>query len=277
MSPRFNDDAVAEIVAADARQASPAEMKELYVKRNTFNVGLDEPVYRIVELRYFFEDLNGCYLTYTKIDKSKWGDSSENPMLNRPFPDPVTGLHLTLNGLVEKVYGSCWSSTPFDDPDQWAIFSRRQPSVRIQSTPRKLLTTAMHLGNSDYMHQHVMGRMEYGTDAQIEAYFADQNWQKHLDSLGQGIAASFFRLSESLQSEDEVRLLYDGMNNTWDKTKVKLVDHFAKLPFDWTSVLDAVVVGPFVQDGGEQNVRNTLHKHNVRCPVSSSLTRTHSG
>ena len=191
MSPRFNDDAVAEIVAADARQASPAQMKELYVKRNTFNVGLDEPVYRIVELRYFFEDLNGCYLTYTKIDKSKWGDSSENPMLNRPFPDPVTGLHLTLNGLVEKVYGSCWSSTPFDDPDQWAIFSRSQPSVRIQSTPRKLLTTAMHLGNSDYMHQHVMGRMEYGTDAQIEAYFADQNWQKHLDSLGQGIVASF--------------------------------------------------------------------------------------
>ncbi len=67
------------------------------------------------------------------------------------------------------------------------------------------------------------------------------------------------------------------MNNTWDKTKVILVDHFAKLPFDRTSVLDAVVVGPFVQDGGEQHVRNTLHKHNVRYPVSSSLTRTHSG
>jgi hypothetical protein len=38
------------------------------------------------------------------------------------------------------------------------------------------------------MLQHVIGKMQYAKDTEIEAYFADPDWQKHLDCFGQGIA-----------------------------------------------------------------------------------------
>lgn len=277
MIPRFNTDIVGAIVKADCRGVPYEEMRDLYIQRNVFEVALDAPVYRIMELQYFREDLSRKCLTYTKIDKSNWGDSSENPLLDREFKDVVTGAPLTLNGVVASVYGSCWSATALDAQSDWAIFSRRNPSVRVQSTPRKLLDAAMSRGNEFYMLQHVIGKMQYATDAEIEAHFSDQNWEKHLDSLGQGIAASFLRLNNNLSSEDEVRLLYDHTDGAWPKSNVRIVDRFAKVPFDWLAAVNGVVVGPFVSDGGEAIVRSELQGFGINCAVSSSPTRTSVG
>ncbi|MGI2228938.1 hypothetical protein ACRPM7_03030 [Burkholderia vietnamiensis] len=277
MTLRFNDDIVGEIVRADLRGASDEEMRNLYIQRNVFEVDLDTPVYRIIELQYFREDLSEKCLTYTKIDKSNWGDSTENPLLDREFKDEVTGGVLTLNGVVATVYGSCWSATALDGQFDWAIFSRRKPSVRVQSTPRKLLDAAMSRGNKFYMLQHAIGKMQYATDAEIETHFSDPNWQKHLDSLGQGIAASFLRLSENLSSEDEVRLIYDHSSEAWPTANVRIVDRFAKVPFDWVAAVDGVVVGPFAPDGEETKIRSELQGFGINCAVSSSSTRTSVG
>jgi len=276
MVPRFNIDIAGEIVRADCRSASQEEMRGLYIQRNVFEVDLDAPVYRIMELQYFREDLSERCLTYTKIDKSNWGDSSENPLLDREFKDDVSGGPLTL-GVVATVYGSCWSAKLLDAPSDWAIFSRNKPSVRVQSTPRRLLDAAMSRDNKFYMLQHFIGKMRYSTDAEIEAHFSDANWGKHLDSLGQGIAASFLRLNENLANEDEVRLLYDHSDEAWPKTNVRLVDRFAKVPFDWAAAIDGVVVGPFVPDGGEAVIRNELLGSGIDCPVSRSSTRVSVG
>ncbi|WP_343665460.1 hypothetical protein [Paraburkholderia tropica] len=277
MVVRFNADIVGEIVRADARGESDAVMRSLYIRRNVFEVDLDAPVYRIIELQYFREDLSEKCLTYTKIDKSNWGDSTENPLLGREFKDEVTGGVLTLDGVVATVYGSCWSATALDTQSAWAIFSRRNPSVRVQSTPRKLLDAAMSNANKFYMLQHAIGKMQYATDDEIEAYFSDPDWQKHLDSLGQGIAASFLRLNENLSSEDEVRLIYDHLNGEWPAANVRLVDRFAKVPFDWMVAVDGVVVGPFAPDGEEAKVRSELLGLGINCPVISSPTRTSAG
>lgn len=277
MVPRFNKDIIGKIVQADCRGASQEEMRDLYIQQNVFDVDLDAPVYRIMELQYFRKDLSEKCLTYTKIDKSNWGDSSENPLLDRMFKDIATGAPLTLNGVVATVYGSCWSATALDSLPDWAIFSRRNPSVRVQSTPRKLLDAAMSRDNKFYMLQHVIGKMQYATDAEIKAHFSDMNWEKHLDSLGQGIAASFLRLDENLANEDEVRLLYDHSNEAWTGTNVRVVDRFAKAPFDWFTAVDGVVVGPFVSDRGEAIIRSELQGFAINCPVSSSPTRTSVG
>lgn len=274
---RFNADIVGEIIQADCRGASDKEMKDLYIQRNVFDIDLDAPVYRIMESQYFREDVSEKCLTYTKIDKSNWGDSSENPLLNRKFKDGVTGAALTLNGVVAAVYGSCWSATALDTLSEWAIFSRRNPSVRVQSTPRKLLNAAMSRDNKFYMLQHAIGKMCYATDVEIDAYFSDPNWEKHLDSLGQGIAASFLRLSENLSSEDEVRLLYDHYTEAWPKANVRIAGLFAKVPFDWPVAIDGVVVGPFVPDGGEALIRGEMQNFGINCTVSSSPTRTSVG
>ena len=277
MTLRFNHKIVGEIVQADCRGASNDEMRSLYIRRNVFEVDLDAPVYRIIELQYFREDISDKCLTYTKIDKSNWGDSTENPLLDREFKDEVTGGVLTLNGVVATAYGSCWSATALDTQSDWAIFSRRNASVRVQSTPRKLLDAAMSKENKFYMLQHAIGKMQYETDAAIEAYFSDPNWQKHLDSLGQGVAASFLRLNTNLSSEDEVRLIYDHLNGEWPAANVRLVDRFAKVPFDWMAAVDSVVVGPFAPNGQEATIRGELQGFGINCPVSSSPTRTSVG
>lgn len=277
MTVRFNADIVGEIVRADLRGESEAVMRNLYIQRNAFEVDLDAPVYRIIELQYFREDLRDKCLTYTKIDKSNWGDSTENPLLDREFKDEVTGGVLTLNGVVATAYGSCWSATALDTQSDWAIFSRRNPSVRVQSTPRKLLDAAMSRDNKFYMLQHAIGKMQYATDAEIEAYFSDPDWQKHLDSLGQGIAASFLHLNENLSSEDEVRLIYDHSNDVWPAANVRVVDRFAKVPFGWLAAVDGVVVGPFAPDGEEAKIRGELQGFGISCQVTSSPTRTSVG
>lgn len=277
MTLRFNDEIVREIVRADCRGASNEEIRNLYIQRNVFEVDLDAPVYRIVELQYFREDISSKFLTYTKIDKSNWGDSTENPLLDREFKDEVTGGVLTLNGVVATIYGSCWSATALDTQSDWAIFSRRNPSVRVQSTPRKLLDAAMSRGNQFYMLQHAIGKMQYAKDSEIEAYFSDSNWQKHLDSLGQGIAASFLRLNENLSNEDEVRLIYDHSSDAWPAANVHIVDRFAKVPFNWVAAVESVVVGPFAPDGEEAKIRGELQAVGINCTVTSSPTRTSVG
>ena len=119
--------------------------------------------------------------------------------------------------------------------------------------------------------------MRYAPDTEIEEYFSDPNWEKHVDSLGQGVAASFLRLNNDLSSEDEVRLLYDHSSETWPQTNVQIVNRFAKVPFDWLVVVDGVVVGPFVPDGGAATIQSELQGFGINCPVSSSPTRTSVG
>lgn len=266
---RFNPATMTAIIQADCRGASAEDMKELYIPRNSFDLDLDAPIYRIKELQYFCEDLHEKCLTHIKINKLNWNDSSENPLLNRTFPDTVTDMPLTLNGLVDTVYGSCWSATAFNTLDKWATFSHRKPCVRLQSTPRKLLNAVMNTDNQLYMLQHFIGRMQYAEDNEIEDYFSDSNWEKHLDSLGQGIAASFLQLSKNLSSEDEVRLIYNHLDEAWPKDNVRLIGQLAKVPFDWSVAIDGVVVGPFGPEDGEAIIRDKLKGYGTNCSVSS--------
>lgn len=272
MISRFNDDVSGAIIRAHGK-GDIHLLRDLYIQRNALGADLDAPVYRIMEWDHFLGDLRQNCLTYMRIDKIGWQDSSENPLLNRKFYDPVSGEYLTLNGVVEGVYGSCWSSTA-SDGKEWAVFSRNNPCLRVQSTPRKLLDAAMCRRNRYYMLRHFIGRMQYADATEIEAYFSDPNWEKHLDGLGQGLAASFLCLSEDLEDEDEVRLLYSHSADLWSRRHVRIHTTFASVPFDWQLAIDGVVVGPLVPNGGEASMRTELTQRGIRCPVTSSGRRT---
>lgn len=271
---RFNDNIVGQIIRADSLGASPQEMKELYIQRNAFEVDVHAPIYRIVRLEHLYEDLRDKCLTHTKIDKLGWGDSTENPLLDRSFVDEVTGNELTLNGVVGSVFGSCWSRSKLDQPDEWAIFSRLQPSVRLQSTPHKLLAAAMSIENPFYSLQHMIGKMRYQPEQEIEAHFGDPDWQKHLDSLGQGIAASFLILSEDLSNEDEVRLLYNHLDEPWARVNARLTGQFAKIPFDWGKAIQEVTVGPFVVNESMATLSAKLRELGITCPISIGAAKS---
>ena len=280
MVPISDADIAGKIRRATFQGASMEEMRPLYIERNAFELALDAPVYRIIELQYFLEDWSKKRLTYSKIDKIIWKDSSENLLLFQKFKDEITdGQFPLFNEIVSRFYGSCWSATAFDTTsDNWAIFSRNNPAVRVQSTPRKLLDTTMSKKNKFYMLQHFIGKMRYAADVDIKEYFSDPNWEKYLDSNGQGIATSFLLLSENLSHENEVRLIYDHLGE-WSNDNVWVTADrcFAKVPFNWPAVIDDLVVGPLVSDGEKIMICKELKEFGINCTVSSSSTRTNIG
>jgi len=269
-----NEAEIGAVVAADARDASRTEMMPLFVARNIYLVDPDVPIYRIVETDHLLDDIAHGILTHTRIGEKSWGDPLENPLLDRQFTDPLTGGPISLRPLVEDAFGSCWSCTPLDSPGHWGYFSYGRPSVRIASTPRRLLGAVMSEANPYSDLQHAVGRIQYVSEVEIEDYFGDADYSKHFDSLAHGIHLSLMALQTGLRDEDEVRLICDAMkNDSWQQKKLKLVEPFLKVPCNWQSVISGVVAGPFVGAGGEKDIQHKLHVLGIVCPVSSSPSR----
>lgn len=273
-----NADAVVAVQRADARGLTRVQLKPLYVVQNAYDVELDDPIYRILPIEYLLKDIEASQLTHTRISADNWGDKYENPLLTRKYRDTQTGETFTLNGVVKNMFGSCWSQAALDSNDMWSMFSHGKPSVRLQSTPRKLLSAAMHVDNPYYSLHHAIGRVRYQSRAALDAYFDDPDFEKHLDSLGQGISLSLTRLHTSTEPEDEVRLLCNYMEaEPWARKNMLLTGEFLKIPFDWNGVVDAVHVGPRIEDGGLHKVTQALQALGIQCRVTSSPTRPYRG
>ncbi|MDF3982184.1 hypothetical protein P3W23_09300 [Luteibacter sp. PPL554] len=267
MQTRFNSEILDAIRAADARGATRAEMRELYIWRNALDIDLDCPVYRIAEYAHVVADIeSGCY-TSNRIDKKVWGDKSENPLLNRPIDDLLTGDRIWFDGVVADVFGSSWSTACSDDGPEWRIFTRNQPGVRMHSTARKLLDASMSPCNRFAMNQHFVGAMQYADAAVIEDFFSDPLWEKHLDDQGHGITSSFLRLSDDLAYEREVRLLYHHSSDLWARRAVQVRAGLASIPFAWAKALDRLVVGAGVTDEEVDTITERLRAVGSQCPV----------
>lgn len=276
-----NLDAIGAVVAADARGASPQEMKQAVMARQTFDVDLDAPLYRILPAPNLLADIENGRLTHSAIDPDLWDDDNENPLLNRIFDDRELGTDLDVRPLVEHTYGSCWSLAPTAPPEAWRYFSHGQPAVRIQSTGRKLLNAVMDLRNPHYQHQHSLGRVQYVAADALDAYFGDGNWQKHLCPLGHRIALATSALGKDFIHEDEVRLLFspevhhqwavqhvffDEISDTPFRSGLPLR---ASPPFDWDGVIDHVVTSPLLDRTETAKLGVDLAAAGIAAPIDS--------
>lgn len=277
MHIRYNQSAVEAIQKASFNDVPIPDMKPLYIQQNTFDIDLDEPIFRVLAERYLIDDISRSLLTHSRISKALWGDKYENPLLGVEFDDPSGSGKLTLDGIVENMFGVCWTDDAIESIVAWNNFSHNEPSVRIKSTPRKILNAAMNTTNPYFMNHHHMGKVMYTDAGQIIASFG-KNFEAHLDSLGQGGVLSLLNLRKSLATEREVRLIYSHMpHESWVCKNVVLCGNYCKTPFDWKSVVDEVVVGPLVADGGEAVLRRKLLALSIDCPIFSSSFRAHVG
>lgn len=275
---RRNQAAIEAVQRASFRDTPAEEMKHLYIEQNTFDLDLDQPIYRVMAECFLIDDISHGCLTHTRINKRTWLDNMENPLLDVAFPDSATGGTLTLNGVVEDMFGICWTEDPSDSELAWNNFSHGRPSVCIQSTPRKILIAAMSRENPFYMLHHHIGKVEYTDADTIRESFRGQDFEKHLDSLGQGAVLSLMQLRSAVSVEREVRLVYSYMpNENWVQQHVKLVSDFCKIPFAWDNVIDEIVVGPLVVNGGEAILKSKLQQLNINRPIISSTHRASVG
>lgn len=278
MNIHMSEEAIGAVIRADLQGVPRTAMKPLYVARNTIGVDLDVPIHRIVQTDHLLGDIKQAQLTHSRICRKLWDGAAENPMLGRTFQLPETGEAFTFDGVLRDMFGSCWSLTALDTAGSWGYFSRGKPSVRIESTPRKLLSAVMNIDNRTYDVQHAIAQVQYELEEEVEAYFKDPNFDKHLDSLGQGILVAVTTLLTRHQSEREVRLLCNYLpNEAWVQAHVRLEGDHLRVPFDWTDVIRSVVTGPLVPDGGQQALADQLQSLGIDCVISSSDKRAHSG
>jgi hypothetical protein len=268
---RKNEDAIAAVIAADARGVLKSQIKPLYVERSIFDVDPDTPVYRIVPTEYLLKDMRNRQLTHTRISPSIWGDKAENPLLNRHYPDAVAGCTFTLNGVVENMFGSCWSLTALDGFYDWPMFSYGKPSVRVESTPRRLLSAAMNDANPYYELQHAIGKVHYSTTEELDRKFSSSSPDQYFDGLGHGIYLSLMSLADNVKNETEVRLVCDFMfQQTWIQQNMRLELDFLKVPFDWTDVIRSVVIGPSVPETDRDPLEQELRGLGIIGPITIS-------
>ncbi len=268
-----NEAARAKVVAADAQGWTRAQMKPLVVEGNIFDIDPDAPIYRIVETHLLVDDLSKGRLSHSAIGEESWDDPAENPLENQQFVDAVTGLPILFGSLTNDLYGSCWSLHPTATQEMWANFSYGNPSVRIETTPRKLLDAVMDISNDFISLQHFIGKVAYVDSDEFDRFFSDPNFEKHLDPNGQHLALSVMNLPDDLQAEQEVRLVYMADRNHQWTQNVHFSGRFAYVPCLWAGLIQGVVVGGHVDPAKVPALTTTLQSLGVTCPVIHSRSR----
>lgn len=272
MYPKKNLDVIKKIQHASFQGKTPIDCKELYIEQSVFDVDLDTPIFRIMELDHLIADLKSEKLTHVKACKETWGDDYENPLLQVSFTEEETGEKLTLSGIVDDFYGLSWTLDKNESLDAWQSFSYGKPSVRIKSTPRQLLERLMNDSDEFFMLHHYIGEVKYHSKKEIVNYFTQTHYTQHLDSLGQGAALSLMALRNVFSVEKEIRVLYSYQPDScnWVKNNISLNGYLCEVPFEWKGAIDEIMFSPMTKDKDKSLLKNTIQKQSVNCTVLNS-------
>lgn len=233
------------------------KMKELTVAFNMFDLNPDIPIYRITPAEHLLLDVRERTLTLTRINKTNWGDDRENPIVGKVYRTEL-GEECNL-GTTENIFGQCWSNRELGSLAEWEEFRHGRPAVRVQTTPRKLLSGIIDPKNRYYSLQHWIGMMKYEDQSTIDSFFTDPDLTKHLDSTGAKAMLSLLRLHHSLASEAEVRMLFDyHPANEWDKENVFLQEPRAAVRFDWVDVVTGLKAEPGLAPATIREIQSAL-------------------
>ncbi len=264
-----NLEVIRRVQAADSRGESLVARKPLYIEQNVFDVGLDEPIFRIFQLDYLKMDIERSVLTFVKAHPDVWGDPLENPLLKASYPDAETSGTINLHGVLD-FYGLSWTKVTIETAEFWDEFSHGKPAIRIETTPRALLERLMYVEDDWFMLRYYMGLVMYEEEEQIKEWIAQPDFTIHLDSLGQSLACSLMRLRSCFKQEQEVRLLFSKLENPscdWARQNIKISENLAIVPFLWNGVINSVLFGPMVSTEDRVGFIEAMSRHGISCPI----------
>ena len=222
----MNEEINRQIMQASFSDKNPAEYKNLYVERNAYGIGPDEPIYRIFQLEFLINDILKNVLTHVHVRKRIWGDDLDNPIFDHVYHDESDGIPFTLNGVIGNYFALCWTYESEESSDAWDKFSYDNDAVRVKTTPRKLLGQIMNDEDKFFMLHHQIRKVKYLSSAKIKEWVKSTHYTSHLDSQGHAAAVSLTTVNSNYHDEKEVRLLYNHIehsDNPWIKKNV-LVD-----------------------------------------------------
>lgn len=227
---------------------------------NLLDLDPDIPIYRITPATYLLQDVVDQRLTLTRVDGRVWLDPEEN-QFRKALYKTLEGEDLSLAGLTRNMFAQCWSLRQLGTEEDWEGFGHGFPAVRVQSTPRKLLGGVANSATNPFINlQLAMGLVQYHSLEQIDAFFGDPDWVRHLqDPSGRSIMRTILMIKSGWKAEQEARLVFDHFPaSPWDAQNTLLEGPRIRLAFNWRGVVTRVMAGPTLKKDEENQLRAAL-------------------
>jgi hypothetical protein len=141
----------------------------------------------------------------------RWDDPFENILVSCgvTFTGGSDWREVFFDKLRKPIYAQCWTALPESDA-LWRIYSQDKRSVRIRSTPRKLLSALAHSSPSLTPDDCFIGTVVYLSQNDLGQHIANMVGRDLLDAFSgpKGHAESVLFKRDAFAHEDEVRLIY---------------------------------------------------------------------
>ncbi|SKB27921.1 hypothetical protein SAMN05660880_00307 [Luteibacter sp. 22Crub2.1] len=212
-----------------------------------------------------------------------WEDTHEAAYFRRSVALPGETASVNLESISRTWFGQCWSVLAESDA-MWRIYNPDGMSVRIETTPRKLMqslfdcrvrrhpayrpwaSNTLFIGTVDYLNE-----TDFRTAMEVEV-------QSKLATSGKDIASTFLLKRTPFSHEAEVRLLFqsetfvseqakevgeaellslDMMKDYVISNRSEQLPQFIRLPIDWSCV-DSVMTGPRVQSDARDDIERRV-------------------
>lgn len=268
----INDHINAEIIRGDFQGKTKEELKPLYIKRNAFDAPLNSNIYRIFQSDYFIDDVVNSEITLVNISPAVFGDPYENPFLNKEFIDGGAKIAL---GFLSHYYGLSWTEEEKDEDWRWGAFTHGKLGVRVKVSLEKLMHELSNIRDEFFMMHYYVGKVTYHDQAVLDYWKSNSHYSDFLDSLGQLSVLSLTALRNNFSEEKEIRVLYSYMpqDNEFVRSNVKIVGPLCKQPFNWTGIVEEVLVDHKMTDAEMGQFKNNLESAGVFCIVNRSSVK----
>lgn len=195
-----------------------APFKAEFMDANSFDLSLEDPIYRIFSLDKFMQTLTDKKLCLVR--PYKWEDPFENFLLNSEG-QLDDGRMVGFENIRDKFYGQCWTLKKECD-GLWRNYKEKQPAaIKVKTTVGKLMDQFYDLSHQFHQLTYFIGKVEYVTDDEIVDYF-----KKEIDLMnfqsGVEFAQTLLIKRKSFSYEEEVRIIFSKPStNEIDLTTVK--------------------------------------------------------
>ncbi len=272
----MNEDINQKIRRADFQGKSKEEIKPLYIKRNTFGIPDNVvDIYRIFQANFFLGDVVNSEISLVRIHPLVFGDSYENPLLDKNFREE-SGELSTLNGIVKNFFGLSWTEEKEDEKWRWTEFTHENFGVRVQVSLPKFLDEIFNTKDNFFMFNHFIGKVSYYDKSEIDEWISESHHTEFLDLLGHASALSLTALQNDFEDEKEIRFLYKYRPdyNEFAKNYVKLNGQapslICKHPFNWSNIVKEVLVDSRMSTSKFSTYQQALKQAGLTCTIKRS-------
>ncbi|EKT3967423.1 DUF2971 domain-containing protein [Flavobacterium psychrophilum] len=190
---------------------------------------LDKPIYKVLKFDYLVEMFQNNLNTL--LNPSIWDDPYENLFMDSTI-EFVNGLSLK-SELGKSMFCQSWSFTKESDA-MWRIYSPDNNSVKISSTPRKLLKSLTEIDENS--NKVFVGKVKYLKSIDLKSLYLNNSKKWLFEEFGIGNAKSLLYKRYPFEHENEVRLIY----NTFRNEEKQIL----KYPINPNLLIDKIVFDP---------------------------------